>query len=378
MTNAALTGSQPKPDGRLARLLPLLESDPRNRHLLADAAEAALDEGQPRIALGLLDRSEAIGALPPRETNLCGVASLQLGLYGRAAAAFEGLVAGGEEDPAVRSNLAWARAMANDREGALALLADGLGLERPEAAMLEVQLLHDRGDFDAAAEKARDYLGRHPGHPGLNAAASVVAIDVEDADLARRAAGAGGDHPDALTTLGTLALGADRAVEARDLFDRALERNEGAPRAWVGRGLARMLSGDQAGAPADLDRGAALFGDHLGSWIAAGWAHFVAGDVDTARSRFETALALDPTFAESHGSLAVVDVVQGRVGEARVGAETALRLDRQSASAALARTLLAAGEGKEGEARSIFEAAVNAPVDKEGRTIAQAMAKMGF
>jgi tetratricopeptide (TPR) repeat protein len=378
MTYDDTTAPVPPRESRLARLISYLHSDPANRALLADAAEAALDENRPQDALDLLSRSEALGPLPPRETNLRGVAALQLRLYDRAAAAFESLVAAGVDGGAIRSNLAWARAMAGDREGALALLGDGTGSEVPDAAMLEVQLLHDRGDFEAAAAKARLYLDRHPDHPGLNAAASVLALDVEDAELAARAARAGGDHPDALTTLGTLALGSDRPETARDLFDRALAQNEGVPRAWIGRGLSRMLSGDKAGAPADIDRGAEMFGDHLGSWIAAGWAHFVAGDIETARRRFETALSLDATFGETHGSLAVVDLLQGRVEDGRKKAETALRLDRESASAAFARTLLAAGAGKEREARRIFEAALETPVDRQGRTLGQAMARMGL
>lgn len=378
MIDASARGAAQAQDSRLERLLPFLESDPANPVLLADAADAAVDEGRPRLALDLLDRAEALGPLSPAQTNLRGVAALQLRRYDSARAAFETLVANGAEDPALRSNLAWARAMTSDHDGALALLADRLGRERPEAAMLEVQLLHGRGDFDEAAQKARAYLDLHPDHGGLNAAASVLALDVEDAELARRAALAGGDHPDALATLGTLALGADRAVQARDLFDRALARSEGVPRAWVGRGLARMLAGDQAGAPADLDRGAEMFGDHLGSWVAAGWAHFVVGDIATARQRFETALALDSGFAESHGSIAVVDLLEGRTAEARRRAETALRLDRRCASAALAKTLLAAGDGKTIEARRIFQAAINMPVDKEGRTIAHALTRIGL
>jgi tetratricopeptide (TPR) repeat protein len=363
---------------RLARLLPLLESDPGNLTLLADAAETALDEGRPEVAAELIDGYSGDEALPPSATNLRGLAAMRLGDFAGAAETFETMMAGGVDDPTVRFNLAWAKAMTKDEEGALGLLDDSLSEERADAAMLQVQLLHARGDFDEAAERARRYVDLHPGHRGLMAATSVLALDVEDAALAERCAAAAGDHPDALATLGTLALVEDRGAEATELFERALAANSGVPRAWIGRGLARLVSGENELASDDLDRGAEMFGDHLGSWIAAGWAWFVRNDLGAARARFERALALDPTFAESHGSLAVVDLLEGDVEGARKGADVALRLDRNCFSAALAQTLLAAGSGDRESARRIFDLAANRPIDASGRTIAQALAKVAL
>jgi tetratricopeptide (TPR) repeat protein len=364
------------PHSRFDRLRLLLEHDPANRALIADTAEAALEERRPEDAAAVLEAAPA--PPPPNEVNLLGLAAMQSGQYERAAAAFEALLAEGVADPTVRTNLAWAKAMTKDHDGALGLLDEDLARGRPEAAMLKVQLLHDRGDFEEAADRARDYVERFPDHRGLLAAVSVLALDVEDAELAARAAAGAGDHPDALTTLGTLALGQDRATEALGLFDRALESNPGLPRAWIGRGLARLLAGQTEAAPADLDRGAAMFEDHLGAWIAAGWAHFINRDFPAARERFEKALRMDPTFAEGHGSIAVLDLLDGRNAEAARGAATGLRLDRECLSAALAQSLLAAGQGDSDRARRIFETAVNTPLGKDGRTIAQAMARIGL
>lgn len=363
---------------RLDRLLPLLEADPSNLALLADAAETALAEQRPEVAAELLDRYAAIAPLPPGETNLAGLAALQTRNYARAAALFGELVDSGVDEPAVRFNLAWALAMDKNFDRALELLDDDLARALPQAAMLQVQLLHDRGEFEGAAERAREYVEIHPTYPPLMAAVSVLALDVEDEALAAACAAKGGEHPDALTTLGTLALGDERATEALDLFDRALDRNSQVPRAWVGRGLARLMTGQSPDAAADIDRGAEMFGDHLGSWIAAGWAHFVNKDLASARARFETALELDDTFAETHGSLAVLDLLEGNPEGAREKSEIALRLDRQCYSAALARSMLAAGAGDEKTARRIYEAAINAPVDGSGRTIGQALAKLGM
>jgi tetratricopeptide (TPR) repeat protein len=363
---------------RLDRLMPLLDADPANLALLADAAETALAEKRPETASELLDRYAAIAPLPPREANLAGLAALQSKRYDRAAELFGGLVESGLDDPAVRFNLAWACAMDKQFDRALELLDEPLTRTLPQAAMLEIQLLHDRGEFEEAAAKARGHIETHPSYPPLMAAVSVLALDVEDAELAAACAAKGGEHPDALTTLGTLALGDERATDALDLFDRALERNPQVPRAWVGRGLARLLTGQSPDAAADIDRGAEMFGTHLGSWIAAGWAHFVNKDLVSARARFETALELDDTFAESHGSLAVIDLLEGNVEGAREKSEIALRLDRQCYSAALARSLLAAGAGDQATAQRIYDAAVNTPIDGSGRTIGQALAKLGM
>lgn len=363
---------------RLDLLLPLLSSDPGNLRLLSDAAETALAERRPAVAADLLDRYSAIAPLPPMEANLAGLAALELRRFDRAEGFFAGLADSGHYDSAIRFNLAWARSMQKDFDGALQVLGEEVADELPQAAMLKVQILHEQGRFDEAAELGRGYLARHPDHQGLLAAMSVLALDVEDEALAALCAGKAGQHPDALTTLGTLALGEERASEARENFEAALSRNRGAPRAWVGLGLAKLMTDEPAAAAADIDRGAELFGDHLGSWIAAGWAHFVNGDLGASRERFETALRLDPTFAESHGSLAVVDLVEGDSGKARERADTARRLDRQCYSAALAHALLAGGSGDKAGARRIFDLALDTPVDKKGRTIAQAMARLGL
>jgi len=363
---------------RLERLLPLLSGDPDNLALLCDAAEAALAERRPDVAAGLISRAAELAPLAPSQVNLAGLAAMQLSLFDEAAAHFESLATQDIGGSAVRFNLAWCRAMLKDFEGALGLLDENTATDLAQAAMLKVQILHERAEFEQAAELARHYVSQHPDHPGLLAAVSVLALDIGDTELAERCAARAGDHPDALTTLGTLALGEERSADARRLFDRAIERNTGSARAWVGRGLTGLLGDDAAKAGEDIDRGAELFGDHLGSWIAAGWAYFVAGDLALSRRRFETALEIDDTFAEAHGSLAVIDILEGERESGRERSKVALRLDRNCYSAALARVLLAADAGDEMSARRIFELAVNSPVDGKGRTIAQSLARMGL
>jgi tetratricopeptide (TPR) repeat protein len=356
----------------------LLASDPSNVSLLTDCAEAALDERNAERVVDLLDRRSKIVEPGTREINLLGLAALQAHRFEDAATIFCSLQAVGEHSPELHFNLAWARANLRDFSGALEVLSDADALSLSQAAMLRIQLLHQLGEITGAGETARTYIATHPTHRGLLAAVSVLALDIEDEELAAECAARAGDHPDALTTLGTLALSNEHATDALEFFERALATNNGSPRAWVGLGLARLMTGAPEAASTALDRGAAIFGDHLGSWIAAGWSYFVNGDLANARARFETALALDPTFAESHGSLAVLDVLEGRADEAARASDVAVRLDRHCYSAALAKSLLAAGVGDVQTAQRIFDMASSTPIDGSGRTIAQALARMGL
>lgn len=362
---------------RYLRLAELLGQDPDNLALLADTAEAAFAEERFEAAQELLDRQVRLGPLVPQAQHLAGLTAMRRLDWARAADIYAALLASEADAPSVRFNLAWSLAMAKRFDEALAALDEAASIALPQAAQLEVQLLHQLGEFDRAAERARALIEIHPDHRGLNAVVSTLAIDVEDSELALHTARKAAYHPDALTTLGTLALGEDDPETAARLFEAALARTHEAPRAWIGRGLTRLLGDDMAGAAADLDKGAEMFGTHLGSWTAAGWAHVLAGDREAGRARFEKALALDDRFGEAQGSLAVVDLLEGRIEEARRRTEVALRLDRESFSAALASMLIATGEGDPDRAARIFETALHMPIGERGRTLAHALARLG-
>jgi tetratricopeptide (TPR) repeat protein len=363
---------------RLETLLRFLSQDPDNVSLLSDVAEAALAAGQPQTTLEMTARLERLNGPSPALTNLKGLALLQARAFDEAVAAFETLLLDNADDPGLRFNLAWSKAMLKDFDTALDLLNEPTTKTLPQAATLKVQLLHDRGAFEEAWEFTQSALRQHLAHPGLNAAASVLAIDMEDMTFAAQCAKRGGNSSEALTTLGTLALDKDNVADAAAFFDRALALNADAPRAWIGKGLVDLSNGRPTEAAAHIERGAAVFGEHIGSWIAAGWAQLLAGDLDAAKAAFEKAYALDDTFSESHGSLAVVALQQGRAEEAKKLAETAVRLDRQSFSGALANAMLHESNGRPELARKLIERALNAPIDPSGRTITQIIAKRGL
>ena len=361
---------------RLMKLLSFLNDDPDNVSLALDAAATAFTAGEPEIALSLSARLNEQGALSPPQIGELGLAALAAGAYPAADTLFGSLFAGGETDPGVRFNLAYARAGCRQPQDALALLTPDITQALPQAAALEVRLLHELGEFERALETARLHLVAFPDDRSLLAAASVLAIDNEDRELARDCARRAGNHPEALATLGTLSLGDADIPSALDHFGRALDLDARAPRSWIGQGLARLASGDAAAAASDIDRGADLFNDHIGSWLAAGWAWMIAGDAEKAAERFERARQIDPAFAETVGSLAVIDAVSGRHDEARRKSLAALRLDRESFTALFAQSLLQAGAGQSSNARQIFDALVTTPVGVTGLTVSAMVSKL--
>lgn len=361
-------------DGRLDRLLALLAHDAANPGLVFETAEAALSADRPQLARELLERHASAAPLEERALNLLGLTALALKDYPAAADAFEILLRLHPQEVSLRFNRAWALAMTKAFQDALSLLDETTVEALPQAAMLDVQLRHELADFDEAYARAKHYAAIHPDHTGLMAAISVLAVDMEDLDLARACAEKAGAHPDAQTTLGALMLGEGRDAEARQHFETALSRNAQSPRAWVGKGLVDMTSGNLADAATHLRHGAQLFDTHIGSWIAAGWACLLGKDLAGARQCFERALEIDQTFAETQGSLGVLAVYEGNIAEAERLTEIALRLDRQSFSAALAKSMLLEAQGKPDIAKRIIERALTTPIDATGTTVARVIA----
>lgn len=362
----------------LTGLFNFLDQDPDNIALLSDTAEMALNEGFSDKAKDLLLHSASLTPLAPNDLGTAGLAAMKCRDFEAASSHFLALFEQGERTAPVRFNLAWSLAMIKDFDGALEMLDAATVKDIPQAAMLELQIFHDRGELIKAEAKARTLFNAGVDHEGVNAAISVLAMDVDDIVWAKAAALKGGNHPDALTTLGTLALGEDDPEQALRLFNTAMDINRHGPRTWIGKGLSQLITGEADEALKNIDKGAEMFETHIGSWIAAGWAHFVKKDYPAARLRFDKALAIDDNFAESHGSLAVMDVLEGDLTEARRRTKIALKLDRECFSATLAQVLILSGNGNTEKAQQIFERALNTPIDESGRTISRSMTRLGM
>lgn len=367
-----------QPNAGLERLLGYLDQDRENVALAIDCAEAALAADRAGLAVSILQPFERAGSLDDAALNLAGIAAMRSGDQAAAQALFARLLEAAPDDQAVRFNLAWSLGLAGRHSEAREALGEVADTELPQAVLLDLQIHHHLGEFEAAEAKLAGYLERFPDYAPLQSAASVLAMDLDRPDLARECALKGGSHPDALATLGALELGENRLGDARALFMRSLATRAINPRANIGFGLVELAEGNSAAALPFLDRGAAEFGDHLGSWIAAGWAHFIAGDAAAARARFETALAIDDSFGEAHGSLAAMDAFAGDFAAAGRRLEVAQRLDRQSFSAALTAMILAAADGDQDRAQRIFDIAAKQPITHDGKSLAEALARVAM
>jgi tetratricopeptide (TPR) repeat protein len=367
---------------KLQQYLGYLETDPENLELLADSADLALKADQPTIALDLLERHSKLATAPTHAIiGMRGLALLQAKRFKEAVSVLQTVVEINPEDTSSRFNLAWCQSVQSDFEDALETLTDQTIKALPQAAALQIEILHQQEDFSAAGAAADMAMNTHPNDEALMATISVLALDLDQPELAAKCAAKAGAHPDALTTLGTLTLGENNPGLAIDQFEAALALNKHRPRAWIGKGLAQIATGDNSlriDAANNIDSGAKLFATHIGSWIAAGWAHLLNNDLALSRQRFQTALDIDNTFSESHGAIAVLDMLEGNFESGQGYLRRAIGLDKNCFSAALAQVLLLESEGKSGTARQIFERAINTPIDDDGRTIAKALVKQGL
>ena len=362
---------------RLSRLLGYLVADPANLNLLGEAAEAAFeDEAWPSFD-DLIARYGALSALPPVLLNLRGLSALRRRDHAAAAGDFAEVLRTEPDAAQVRFNLAWCLALLGDWAQTADLIDEAAAQEAPAAAALKVQALHHLGELDAALSWGRQALERRPDAPRLASALAAAALDVEQLELAARYADLAGDQPQAHAVQGMLLLGEDQPERALQFFETALAQAPSEGRALLGVGLAKLALGDYAGAAGWIDKAADVFRTHAGSWVASAWAYFAAGDAQTSRARFEAAMAADDAFAEVHGGLAVLDVLAGDLESARRRADVALRLDRECFAAALARVLLLTQDGDHVAAERLRTVALNTPAGLGGRTIAQAMSRIG-
>lgn len=73
----------------------------------------------------------------------------------------------------------------------------------------------------------------------------------------------------------------------------------------------------------------------------------------------------------------MLDLLAGDLHNARQRTAVAQRLDREGFAGALAAAMLAAGKGDAATAERIVTLALSTPLDDQGTTIAQALARMG-
>jgi tetratricopeptide (TPR) repeat protein len=365
---------------RLDHLLRHLKQDPSNVRLLADAADAAIEARDPGKALDLSARALSLRPGEPSFVYRKGCAELLAGELDDAESTLRGLAAADPGASAVRVMLAQALLLKGRYPEAKTELAAVLAGAHtvPEAPALYLRALHHLGEVEEGIAFGEQILAKNPGDAELLALLSTLYVDSGDMKkaeaVAQRSMAAGADMPEALTTLGTVALGEQRGDEASARFAKALERNPRSGRAWVGQGLARMFALDLEGAESSLSRGVENMPSHVGSWHALAWCQMLKKDYTGAEASFTKSLDLDRNFSESHGGLAVLAAMRGDATKAKPLVERALRLDAQSFSGRFAQSLLLR-ESKPETAERLVQTLVASIKFPDGRPMVSALAQ---
>ncbi|MBO2448902.1 tetratricopeptide repeat protein [Actinomadura barringtoniae] len=113
-------------------------------------------------------------------------------------------------------------------------------------------------DLDRALELDPGFTEAYPNRAGLLVALERHAEARADCEAGLRLTP---DDPYLLCVLGQVEAAAGRHTQARDAFDRALERDPALAEAWASRGMLAFDTGDAAGAVADLTEAVVLSED---------------------------------------------------------------------------------------------------------------------
>lgn len=341
-----MNATSPDLQARRDRYRSFLEQDPGNPGIRRELIDLELQAGdlaaaRAHIAEGLR-RTPTDAALLSRQATL----ALAEGQAREAADILQRLLDAGEDHPALRFNLGYARLLL----GEYAAVRDAIqpDIERdvatPEAHLLLSRALHHLGEVGAALLHARHYQMAHPDKVEGNAQMALLYLDMEVADLARmyaeKAQAIDADNREALLVLGALAVADAQARQALELLNHCITLYPHCGRAWSSLGLAHMLEMQLPQALEALQQSVRWQPQHIGTWHALAWVQLVTGDRDAATASFNAAMDIDRNFGETHGGLAVVAALKGDRDAAAHSAKVALRLDPGSFSARFAQSML--------------------------------------
>jgi Flp pilus assembly protein TadD len=342
---------------RLRHLCVYLEQDPANTTLLGEACDAALACGQHEQAEAFIGNADRLAPGAPewqlRRAQLC----IARGDLAQARTLLEELRRSTGEHPAVVHDLAYVHLLSGDPAAARALLQPWIEQRMPHAGIpqellqaLWLRACHHLGLMQEAWEWTQRAQAARALQPAAAGVASLIALDLDQLDLARTLADAAlaadAGQAEALVTRASLTLAAGNPGEAALLFERAQQRLPQDGRVWSGLGFAHLLAGDAAAAAEALERALQLMPEHIDTWHALGWARMLRKDNAAALLAFQAALEQDDTAAEAHASLALALALTGDKAAALSHLARAEQLDPQDAVARVVRAVLAGKAGQ--------------------------------
>jgi len=363
----------------LARYERFLAADPDNTDLLRQASDLALRTGDPAQARLHLERARSLAPDDPALLAQLGLMELSQNNPAAANAIHQELLERGLDAPALRHNLAYGLSLVGRFAEAAEVLRDAAAMESavPGITSLRIRALHFEGQVEQAIEEARQHLETHADDAQVLGQLSTLLIDRGDYEGARAAAAAAESvapgHPDALVTLGSLALAEQEDGEAERVFAQAVAGNPRSGRGWAGRGMAALLRRDLGMAEQMFGEALRNMPGHIGTWHALAWTQICNKDPAAAQASLERSMELDRNFSETFGGLAVVALMRGQLGEARELIRRALGLNPQSISGRFAQSLLMQARNRPEVARKIMDGILSAAVLPFGKTIGQAI-----
>lgn len=345
---------------RLSRLLDFLAQDPRNPSLLADVADAQLEQGDAAAAQATLQQLLALRPGDALARYRLAVATRVRGDAPAAVAALQALLAEGHAHPVVRQELARALGQVGDWPAVLATLeplqAEALPPPEGDAVwLLRIRAHHHTGQFDAGLAQAQQWESARAGSVPIPGRAAIATLMLDADRLDDAAAGLAqldppllDSHAELAAAAGFVQLGQGDAPMAAERFTRSLQIDPGSGRAHLGLGLALASQGALPAALDALRAAVTATPGHLGSWHALAWVQLLQDDLAGAQASFKSALAQDDTFGETHGGLALLAALRGDVRASERHLRTASRLDPQSTHVLVTRAVLDRGPQQAG------------------------------
>ena len=174
-------------------------------------------------------------------------------------------------------------------------------------------ILKERGKLPQAIESFEKALTVDPNLASaqwnLSDVMYAMGQDLDRSDTLLVRAFAGG-MPDGAKTLIGRAIAYQRngdSPRSLRLMNAAVEANGRDPELWLFRGRYRMDANDCRGAAQDFDRAIALAPDNAAAFGASGVARICTGDRAGARRAFERALEIDPAQPKIREFLSTLD-----------------------------------------------------------------------
>jgi tetratricopeptide (TPR) repeat protein len=357
------------------RLQSFLSQDPDNLNLLADLADAALDEGKFALAHETVERALLVEPGNPFFRLRLSSIAMAEGHFDEAVQITSALISERHIDAAVRFNHAYALLSQQDYASAVEFLEPLFAEDAPypNVGLLLMRGQHYLGNVERAIEVGLAYMEKHPEDSICAGMLGLLYFDLDDlpqADVwAKRSLASGKDNIDALLAASGTALGAEDPDAAKQLLHRAIDLQPRNGRAWTSLGLVDMLDANLSGAEQKLTQAVQYMPGHLGSWVALGWAQLMQGKLDAAEASFRQALDQDDTFAEIHSGLAAVAAMRGDMGQAEEYSKTARRLDPSAISSQYPQLVKLYREGRADDATRLIQAALQRGKAPAGGTL---------